>query len=445
MNDEVTQSFQEHDPTDQPLHPVNVLRALLDDPNPKEESWQSDAGRAVSTLAVCFLKEINDDLALRSLALWGLAHSLGVKEARKRVLKLSRWSERAPPPITILILKDEQQAALTALAKIQTPWACSYAAHALADASLPEEFVADLLKWAWASYGDNPKFILDFYAPQVAAAKTVERLIALLKGATKLLKPLRPEMASRIAKGTVEIVEAFTVSTQARADDDKSFGGSVAALLNLVQEQVTATPAVLMEHSFVMALKHMSSIVSNRPAVKQVLAVNEAFSIATISLLLADVARNGNKAVNYWRPMVPAWRKAYPKWDADIEMASRFSPALLAITTENIDDKNISIDTYAAEAVFARLLPTWDAFVADLPDASRAASLSAMLQQAAGTLGIEALGEKDAVVNYDPMSHHLAVDEGGSTNKVRILRSGVQVRRPDGSTRILVAALVATV
>jgi hypothetical protein len=95
--------------------------------------------------------------------------------------------------------------------------------------------------------------------------------------------------------------------------------------------------------------------------------------------------------------------------------------------------------------VFARLLPAWDAFVAELPDASRAASLSAMLHQAAGTLGIAALGEAGEVVGYDPLSHHLAEDDGASPGQVRILRSGVQVRRADGSSRVLVAALVAAV
>ena len=94
---------------------------------------------------------------------------------------------------------------------------------------------------------------------------------------------------------------------------------------------------------------------------------------------------------------------------------------------------------------FKVLLPAWDAFVAELPDASRAASLSAMLQQAAGTAGITPLGEKDAVVSYDPLSHHLVAEASESPSQVRIVRPGVQVQRPDGSARVLVAALVAAV
>ncbi|OYU43105.1 MAG: hypothetical protein CFE44_20220, partial [Burkholderiales bacterium PBB4] len=99
----------------------------------------------------------------------------------------------------------------------------------------------------------------------------------------------------------------------------------------------------------------------------------------------------------------------------------------------------------ASEAVVARRRPAGNAFVAELPDASRAASLSTMLHQAAGTLGIAALGEAGEVVGYDPLSHHLAEDDGGSPAQVRILRPGVQVQRPDGSARVLVAALGAAV
>jgi len=143
--------------------------------------------------------------------------------------------------------------------------------------------------------------------------------------------------------------------------------------------------------------------------------------------------------------MVPTWRAAYPNWDASIASATVVSPALAALTADGSEAPKEGAAAYASEAVFARLLPAWDAFVAELPDASRAASLSAMLQQAAGTAGITPLGEKDSVVSYDPLSHHLVAEASESPRQVRIVRPGVQVQRPDGSARVLVAALVAAV
>lgn len=425
--------------------PADLLRALLDAPKPKDEGWQADAGRAVSMLAVRFLSETSDESAMRTVALLGLAQSLGVKEARKRALKLTRWTEAAPPPLAALAQKDEQHAALGVLAKLTTPWARPYAEQALTDLSLPEEFVADLLKWVRTTYLDSLSFIQESYAPLVAAAKTAERTSALLKEAGKLLKTGGPEAAANLADGTAALVDALLRTAQPEKDDEKPFAASVAALLHLMQDQAASAPAILLQPAFVMAFARLSGVAAKGSASKQAASVADALSLATISLLSADFERHGKLAALHWNALVPTWRAAYSNWDAAIAAAVKLSPALSAITSAQGEDPNAEADAYASEAVFARLLPAWTAFVAELPDASRAASLSSMLHQAAGTLGISALGEAGEVVAYDPLSHHLAEDDGRSPANVRILRPGVQVQRPDGSSRVLVAALVAAV
>lgn len=445
MNNETPELPQSSESGANPVRIADVLRALLDTPKPKDEDWQFEAGRAVSILAVEFLKEANDEAALRSVALLGLSQSLGVKEARKRAIKLSRWAEAAPPPLTTLTVKDEQQAALTTLTKLTVSWSRPYAEQALADLSLPEEFVSELLKWARATYRDNLTFTQDFYAPQVAAAKGAERTVALLKDAAKLLKPSKPEAASTLAESLASLVDTFLQFTQPADVDERAFGNSVAALLHLVQDHAAAVPAVLLQPTFVRAVGRLAAVTSKGAVSKQVASVTDVLSFATISLLVADLERYGSQASDHWRPMVPTWRAAYSSWDASIALVSVASPALATLTANSSTAAQASSDAYATEAVFARLLPAWDAFVAELPDANRAASLSAMLQQAAGTLGIVPMGEKNAVVSYDPLSHHLTSEQGVSPGQVRIVRPGVQVQRTDGSARVLVAALVAFV
>jgi hypothetical protein len=445
MNNDVLDSNNASASDVVPPGTAELLRALLDDPKPKDEEWQADAGRAVSMLAVRFLSETIDESAMRTVALLGLAQSLGVKEARKRALKLTRWTEVAPPPLTALAQKDEQHAALGVLARLTTPWARPYAEKALTDLSLPEEFVPGLLKWVRATHLESQSFIQESYAPLVAAAKTAERTSALLKEAGKLLKPAGPEAAANLAVGIAALVDALLRKAQPEKDGEKAFAASVAALLYLMQDQAASAPAILLQPAFVMAFGRLSGAAAKGSASRQVASVADALSLATISLLSADFERHGKPAAIHWNALVPIWRAAYSSWDASIAAAVKLSPALAAITSERGEDTNAEADAYASETVFARLLPAWGAFVAELPDASRAASLSAMLHQAAGTLGIAALGEAGEVVGYDPLSHHLAEDDGGSPAQVRILRSGVQVQRPDGSSRVLVAALVAAV
>ena len=422
-----------------------LLRALLDDPRPKDEAWQEQASQVNSIVAIGFLNEPDDEAALRAIALLSLAQAVGVKGARKRVIKLSRWAEKSPPPLTVLPAKDEQQAALIALAKLTTAWSRSYAEQALADLALPDEFVPDLLKWARATFADNASFTRDLYAPQVAAGRSPERTAVLLKDAAKLLKPLKPAAAVRVAETSSVLIRAFCQIGHSAMVDDKAFGSSVAALLHLVQDQAAVMPAVLLQPAFVMAVGRLSEVASKGAASKQVAVAAEALSIATASLLMADVERAGKAATDHWRPMVPTWRAAYPRWDEHITAAAAVAPAMADLAVEGVIDAPASPDAYASEAVFARLLPAWDAFVAELPDANRASSLSAMLRQAAETVGVVPMGEKGDVVSYDPLSHHVTTEEAGAPSQVRIVRPGVQVRRADGSARVLVAALVAPV
>lgn len=424
---------------------AQLLRGLLDAPKPKDEEWQADAARAVSVLAVRFLNETSDESAIRTVALLGLAHSLGVKEARKRALKLTRWTEVAPPPLSTLAQKDEQQAALGVLAKLVTPWTRTYAQQALSDPSLPEEFLADLLRWVRATHLDSLSFIRESYAPLVAATKTAERTSALLKEAGKLLKPGGQDTAANLGEGAAAMVDAFLGTVQPENDGEKAFAASVSALLQVMQDQAALAPAVLLQPAYVMAFGRLSAATAKGTVSKQVASVAGALSLATISLLSADFERHGPLAAAQFNALVPIWRAAYNNWDAAIAKAVKLSPALATITSDQGEVSKSGVDTYTSEAVFARLLPAWSAFVAELPDKSRTASLSAMLYQAAGTLGIAALGEAGEVVGYDPLSHQLVENEGGTPAKVRILRPGVRVQRPDGSSRVLVAALVAGV
>ena len=56
MNSETPDSPEAAAPADAPPPPCDLLPALLDDPKPKNEDWLAQTGRAVSVVAVGFLK-----------------------------------------------------------------------------------------------------------------------------------------------------------------------------------------------------------------------------------------------------------------------------------------------------------------------------------------------------------------------------------------------------
>lgn len=426
-----------------PSLPTDLLRGLLNDPNPKDEAWQESAGRAVAMLAVGFLKEPDDQAALRAAALLALAQSLGVKEARKRSVKLSRWADLAPPPLSRLPVKDEQHAALNALAKVRAAWSRSYAEQTLADPALPDELVGDVLKWARATFSDAWSFVHDFYAPQIAACASAERSAVLLKEAPRLLKLARPTAAPEVAKSLSTLTSSFCQSVRTEASDAKSFVAGVSALLGVAEDHAAALPAVLLQPAFALSMGQLSAAAAKGAASKPVATAADTFALATVSLLMADIEWLGAQAIARWQAMVQTWRAVYPRWDEHIKAAAGIQPAIAALAADGVPEVPSEADGYAAEAVFARLLPAWDAFVAELPDPGRASSLTGMLRQAAQTAGVEPLCRKGDVVDYDPLSHHLAEQGNEVPRQVSIVRPGVQARRADGSTRVLVPALVA--
>jgi len=144
--------------------PIIRLRELLDSPKPKFEEWQDEAGRMASLLAVQFPQETDEAKALLIVALVGLAAGLGVKEAKKKSLKLTRWSKAPPLPLQELPHLDEQHAAVVALSKVNFPWALTYIEQTLGNPELAAELVPELLLWARAVSPDWDKFVVETYA-----------------------------------------------------------------------------------------------------------------------------------------------------------------------------------------------------------------------------------------------------------------------------------------
>lgn len=425
-----------------PSSHADALRELLNEPAPKSDDWQAAVGRAVGVLAVGLLNETDDRAALRSVGLITLAQIAGSKDAKKRALKLSRWAEVAPPPLTALRLGDERAAAVSALARLTVPWALGYIQTCLADPEGSDDLVPDLMRWARSTFADPTRFADDWYSSAIKACTKPQRWATLLKEALRSLKVVTPRLASSVASAVSGVVAATVDSPAAAHADDKLVTGVVACLLGLIQDQCASAPALLLQPALPVALGQVERLARQGGATKQVTVALEHFSLATVSLLAEQVVRDGETAISRWQPLVPTWRAVYPKFEQHLEAAASELPVVRHWVDGKPAAPSIETDVYAGEAVFARLLPAFQAFVAELPDPGRAASLSATLAEAAALAGVEALGVQGEVLDLDPLAHQLAEEGVAVPQKVRVVRSGVQARRPDGSTRVLVHALV---
>lgn len=423
-----------------PVSIADLLRTQLDTPKPKDESWQDEAGRAVSLLAVGFLKDTNDESALRSVALLGLAQSLGVKEARKRTLKLSRWAEAAPPPLTSLMAKDEQQAAAAALSKLKTSWALHYIDQQLHDLSLEVELIPELLKWAKTASPDWATFVFETYAGAIKNCGDSARLSAMLKDASKLLRSPDALPVEQVAEPLSAILRAIVGAASNLKEDEKASLALLYSGYAVYEHSWKSRPALLFTPVLLNALAQLTAVM--KILQKQLPGNIDEAMLATLSVVSDSIRRFGTDAVRQYRPMVSMWAAAYSEVTEKIKLAVVLDPALAGLLFDEAEPKTGADQSYLAEAAFASLLPAWDAFVSGLADPDQAASLSLMLNRAASTVNVERQGTVGETVSYDPLAHHLGTPVDPPPLKVKVLRSGVLARRVDGSQRTLVQTLV---
>src|SRR5438045_94543 len=93
---------------------LEALRRLLVVPMPKDHSWQSEAGKATARVAL-LVGGSDETSAFQAVALVSLAQKTGIKEAKKRELKLTRWADSPPPSLGVLTSDTERSACIAQL------------------------------------------------------------------------------------------------------------------------------------------------------------------------------------------------------------------------------------------------------------------------------------------------------------------------------------------
>lgn len=420
--------------------PAVRLRELLDKPAPKDNGWQEEAGRMVSLLVVQFQQEVDETKALTIVALIGLAAEKGVKKAKKKALKLTRWSKTQPPMLATLKHLDEQHAALRALSKIQSPWAIGFIEATLADPTTAQDLLPDLLKWASAASPTWASLVARTYAGSLANCMEVPRAIVILKEAPKLLRAPSLTPPEQIAETLGTLIRVIESLAGRFAEDKKSSMGMLQTGYQVHEQAWRDTPALLFQPVFLNVLPAMAKAIGThkrRPPESLDSALN-----ATILLVGDSIARFGSVAVQQYRQMVPIWLACYPNFQSQLKIAAAMAPSLNSLLSDTPEIALEIEQPYLSEAAFASLLPAWDAFVAGLPDPKQAASVSSMLEKAAGAANVDRDGVIGEVLAYNPLTHDLVDSAVQSPGKVKVLRSGVVVRRTDGSLRTLVRTLV---
>lgn len=418
------------------------LRALLRDPKPSDAAWQDEAGRMVAMLAVGF-SQADDAQAFSTMAVIGLAAGKGVKEAKKRALNLARWSKTAPPNLESLEDADEQSAAIAAMSKLKAPWVGSYLSVALSSGAVDARVIPDLLRWLRRETSDWVTFACGPYLAAITNCPDSAHAQAVLKEGPKLLRLTKAVQADRAAESLAILARAISDCSHRFAGDAKVSAHLLASGFAILEQTWQTLPVLLLQPAMLNAITQLSDAMRalNKPVPTSV----DAALLTTLFLISDSINRYGDAAVRQLQSLVPLWSHAYPDFQKQLKLNAVTQPGLGRLTSTEVAAEEGSDQRYQAEAAFASLLPAWEAFVSDLPDPGSAASLTKMMRRAAGSVNVEMQGAVGEVVDYDPLSQHLADAGSAPPRQVRVVRAGVVARRRDGSVRTLVQMLVKAV
>ncbi len=422
------------------------MQELLAAPQRTDPSWQSEAGKCSAQLSLYWSQDVSDDDALRVLVAVDAAAHGGVQDAKKRQLKLSRWSAVAPPKVQLLETLAAQKQAIRLLSKLSADWVIPY----IEDSIRSDTTSAKLAKeyWLWlVKATDSPQRLLGDslvrLLPMLAARPDWHK--ALSREVQATIRNLGWHPPDQIAGILWQLAQVTGSQACNRQDVGKTTRGkapSFVATVALWADAATwANPAILLATEFMSLASWL--VASTRAKDRGTASLVRAWGRRTLALLLDYSERVGPSALASLGRLIPLFQSTHPDSFKRLVALAKTNEAahrLVHSSPANIWQPSIE-DRSALETVLASIFPAWDDLRNQFGDATGAFALNAMLEQAAEHVGVTRLHDARQVIPYDPFAHALLDPNGRAPLFVEILHPGLQSERPDGGKKILIQAL----
>ena len=417
------------------------LETVLRKPNKSSVVWQADASKLVSLTYITALDSATSDFEyLRSLALCQWAKKVGVLEAKKKVIQATRFRSTTPPTLGQLGSAELSTAALELLSSLRASWCKDYISNELLSPSVDKKGVGLLLNWAQKTAETATELIETVLVNGFDSNSNEKRAISLVKDVVQKIAftyTFSADSASSDFSAAVQLT-----SEKIKGCESKKIGLALVSLLvALVQKVRLAHPTVVIQGSFVLALRGMQDQLletTHKKAVSEIAAQQLAPTLSVV----ADLCHIGGiDGVSYSKLLLPSLKKAYPYFEKSFDEACRRNAFLQPIKEAVSAQEEVHLED-SAISLYARLLPTWLDFYGSQNDPSQLSLFNADLLSAARLNGIEFLGTPGDVLPFDPVAHRVEVGQASTASSVRIVRPAVIFKRANNSYRIVLPAIV---
>jgi len=419
---------------------LDELRVNLPLKRVTNEEQQELLGKLVSLCFVDFLNEPSDERALEQVALISLAKSKGVKEAKKKILKLSRWATSLPPALSILKSTAEKLEAIKQLRSTKFHWGKEYVHQQLICDQQDKAVIEALLLWGRDSSADSAEYLRYLVTPFVAYSHSVTDSNLRLKACMKHLPPYADTDVNTLAQAVSDFEKSIISVLHDSESDKKQKTLFLQSAFNLYEELFTHLPTLTIHPTFATSI---GKIINELGSLKTLPAsFNDQFICIALNLLKNTTPTNLLSSA-WLENLLSAFKRDLPNLEKRLKTLVGKDASLENIMDAKVQPKGTkSHVTNDPEIVFANLLVAWENFQMVHPGDETVSDLSRLIHLAASSASVEAFGTVGETVEFDPIAHSLADGELLNPTYVKILRSGVRTLREDGSPKILVTAFV---
>ena len=437
------QSAHEKDQRSKTLLELDFVSCLAQSQKDSQQ-WQDDIGRLVG---LAFLRttqadtQVEEVLALTSLIL--RAQLAGSKEAKKRVLNLSRIKDGIPTDYSFPGDSEESIAQLKVLAKVKAPWCTQFIYLKLRQGGISKRHYDAYFEWA----AKNTDSVADFFGtcvlPVFESDCDQKSKVYSLRRTTLLAEKIRLYEEKSAASSFHSFVQLTLPLFSSNNVEQKLKAGLLSELIHFLRRIVANCPGVLLSTEFLLVVKQLSDLRLGK--LEKVMAGEiDHLTMVTISLLGSTMSWQDPSGDEQVKSLIPVLIASLPKFAALLKKEAERNPLFRRLTEDPI--LKASGDKHSAADYMAELLVRWFRYRKQgALTENELTALNQDIERLGASLRVKYIGSPGACLTFDPRAHIFASSDVQTFGAVEIKEPGVCQVREDGTERVLIQAVVAPI
>lgn len=415
------------------IEKIENLRLKLNEPKKsRNDEWFDEIGKLVNLIYVDFLNHPSDEIAIQSLVLIRLAAKEGSKDAKNKVIKLTRWLKQPPPSISKNISsKDEQKLLIKDFSILKSEWVSEYIFEEIKLCSKIQ--VNDYLEWLLKYSNTLIKFI-DLLNEEY---KKHKKEISKEKDLLILDFLMKKNLLSGESFSAIELgyLAQFFQEQLFKVENLKDKELMALKQYEIIHNVINLQPNIFLENSFLALLEIVRSNIESK-SVKLSKSLNR-MAARIVCLINLGVQSSKDNLFDIYKNYLDYFIANLPKFKDELKQEQYFF-------LNNVFDNKVNPikkDLENVDSLFVSLFASWREIKSSGINEMLIENFENYLHELANIHSIILVGKIDQECKYEPLKHQLIDDGNKFVEYVRVKIPGIGKLREDGSIRVISKAI----